>query len=381
MASILQQTSRLPQPAKAKVVAKSVNTRSRGILGDIKNVKNQDVQNEKNPTTKKLVLAGGKTRMTRQASRRLVPLAVEAKEDAALASTQERVLPPGVVDVDSKDASNPQLCAEYAAEMFAYLKEREAGSAVRPLHLAGCPTNERMRGVLVDWMVEVQVQFRLLQETLFIAVDIMDRYLAIEGKTVTRSKLQLVGVGCLFLAAKVEEVYAPAVADFVYITDNAYSEAEIKAMEIKILRLLNFDLFQPVSLHFLRRFSRAGDVDVLQHGLAKFAIEASLLEYQLVAAAGSLVAAAGLYMALMVLEGEAGSAGVWTTSLAFHTGYTRDQLLPTVSRLAKTITGLAAKTNKLVAIRAKYQGGKFHGVADLPELQGEVMTRLANMKL
>lgn len=69
MASILQQTSRLPQPAKAKVVAKSVNTRSRGILGDIKNVKNQDVQNEKNPTTKKLVLAGGKTRMTRQASR------------------------------------------------------------------------------------------------------------------------------------------------------------------------------------------------------------------------------------------------------------------------------------------------------------------------
>jgi len=122
MASILQQTSRLPQPAKAKVVAKSVNTRSRGILGDIKNVKNQDVQNEKNPPTKKLVLAGGKTRMTRQASRRLVPVAVEAKEDAALASTQERVLPPGVVDVDSKDASNPQLCAEYAAEMFAYLK-------------------------------------------------------------------------------------------------------------------------------------------------------------------------------------------------------------------------------------------------------------------
>ena len=134
-----------------------------------------------------------------------------------------------------------------------------------------------MRGVLVDWMVEVQVQFRLLQETLFIAVDIMDRclaiillttpinrYLAIEGKTVTRSKLQLVGVGCLFLAAKVEEVYAPAVADFVYITDNAYSEAEIKAMEIKVLRVLNFDLFQPVSLHFLRRFSRAGDVDVLQ---------------------------------------------------------------------------------------------------------------------
>ena len=70
MASTLQQTSRLPQPAKARVVAKTMNTRSRGVLGDIKNVKsNQEGQQDKNPVTKKLVLAGGKPRVTRQASR------------------------------------------------------------------------------------------------------------------------------------------------------------------------------------------------------------------------------------------------------------------------------------------------------------------------
>ena len=61
-----------------------------------------------------------------------------------------------------------------------------------------------------------------------------------------------------------EEVYAPAVADFVYITDDAYTAAELKAMEIKILRVIDFDVSRPVSLHFLRRFSKAGDVDVLQ---------------------------------------------------------------------------------------------------------------------
>ena len=53
-------------------------------------------------------------------------------------------------------------------------------------------------------------------------------------------------------------------ADFVYITDDAYTAAELKAMEIKILRVIDFDLSRPVSLHFLRRFSKAGDVDVLQ---------------------------------------------------------------------------------------------------------------------
>eukprot|EP00091_Calanus_sinicus_P020568 TRINITY_DN568_c0_g1_i5.p1 TRINITY_DN568_c0_g1~~TRINITY_DN568_c0_g1_i5.p1 ORF type:complete len:116 (+),score=38.67 TRINITY_DN568_c0_g1_i5:34-348(+) len=80
-----------------------------------------------------------------------------------------------------------------------------------------------MRGVLVDWLVEVQQQFRLLQETLFMTMSIIDRYLCLEGKTVHRSQLQLVGVSAMFLAAKVEEIFAPEISDFVYITDNAYT--------------------------------------------------------------------------------------------------------------------------------------------------------------
>ena len=67
-----------------------------------------------------------------------------------------RSLPAGVEDIDRLD-SDPQLCAEYAADMFAYLRGRQR--TVAPLHLQGCPTNDRMRAVLVDWLVEVQVQF------------------------------------------------------------------------------------------------------------------------------------------------------------------------------------------------------------------------------
>jgi len=68
----------------------------------------------------------------------------------------------------------------------------------------------QMRAVLVDWLVEVQVQLKLLQETLLSAISIVDRFLAVEGRSVTRSKLQLVGVAAMFLASKVEEVFAPA---------------------------------------------------------------------------------------------------------------------------------------------------------------------------
>ena len=141
-----------------------------------------------------------------------------------------------------------------------------------------------------------------VQETLFSTISIVDRFLAIEGLTITRSKLQLVGVAAMFLASKVEEVYAPACSDFVYITDNAYTEDAIKQMEIKILQTLKFNLFEPLSLHFLRRFSKAGDVDVLQHSLAKFAIELALVEYDLVPVPGSKLAASALCLSLMLLE-------------------------------------------------------------------------------
>ena len=78
------------------------------------------------------------------------------------------------------------------------------------------------------------------------------RFLALEGRSISRAKLQLVGVSAMFLVSKIEEVYAPAISDFVYITDNAYTETEIRQMELRIIRALNFDLCQPISLNFLR---------------------------------------------------------------------------------------------------------------------------------
>ena len=77
---------------------------------------------------------------------------------------------------------------------------------------------------------------------------------------VEKSKLQLVGVTAMLIASKYEEMYAPEVRDFVYITDNAYSSEEIRAMEQKMLQQLDFSLGTPLCLHFLRRDSRAGDV-------------------------------------------------------------------------------------------------------------------------
>ena len=82
-----------------------------------------------------------------------------------------------MVDIDAADSANPQLCAEYAPEIYKYLKTLEVnvGYTVKEDYLAGCPITGKMRSVLVDWLVEVQQQFRLLQETLFMTMSIIDR--------------------------------------------------------------------------------------------------------------------------------------------------------------------------------------------------------------
>ena len=81
--------------------------------------------------------------------------------------------------------------------------------------------NEKMRSILVSWLIEVHNKFRLLSETLFLTINLIDRY--VEKKAnISRYDYQLVGITAMFIASKYEEIYAPEIKDFIYITDNAY---------------------------------------------------------------------------------------------------------------------------------------------------------------
>jgi len=354
------------------------NTRNtRPVLGDLTK---QHVN-----TSTKIQDAQIKPRITRLATKRFHEVHEEQVKKENVVTKIENVverliLPVDVLDIDN-DVRNPQLCSDYAFDIFLYLRKLEEKGSVRKNHLLGCPTNDKMRAVLVDWLVEVQIQFKLLQETLFATINILDRYLAVEGSSVDRNSLQLIGVTSMFLAAKVEEVYAPAISDFVYISDNAYNEEQIKKTELKILRALNFNMFQPISLHFLRRFSKAGDVDVLQHNLAKYALEVGLLDYSLVSVSNSLLAAAALFLSLLLLEPSDCTKTVWNSSLAFYSQYTREDLVSTSAMLAGGIVAISHKSSKLQAVRNKYQSAKFLKVADLKVLKSDSLAKLALLKI
>lgn len=75
---------------------------------------------------------------------------------------------------------------------------------------------------------QVHHKFELMEETLFLTVNLIDRFL--ERQIVVRKKLQLVGVTAMLLACKYEEVSVPMIEDFVLITDKAYTKNDVLEM-------------------------------------------------------------------------------------------------------------------------------------------------------
>ncbi|XP_072372062.1 G2/mitotic-specific cyclin-B1-like isoform X2 [Scyliorhinus torazame] len=252
-----------------------------------------------------------------------------------------------VEDVDLKDGNNPMLCSEYVKDVYKYLRELEIKQAVRPNYLRERKITGSMRAILIDWLVQVQMQFRLLQETMYLTVFILDRF--IQDNPVTKQNLQLVGVTAMLVASKYEEIYPPAVRDFVVITDDAYSCAQIQQMERLILKKLDFSLGKPLPLHFLRRASKIAEIDTVQHTLCKYLMELTMGDYEMVHYPPSLIAASAFHLSQKVFH-----CGEWTPLLQYYLGYREDELLPVMQHLAKNVVQVNNSLTKHMTIKNKY---------------------------
>ena len=157
----------------------------------------------------------------------------------------------------------------------------------------------KMRGILTDWLIQVHSRFRLLPETLFLCVNIIDRFLS--ARVVSLAKLQLVGITCMFIAAKVEEIVAPSASNFLYCADSSYTESEILQAERYVLKTIDWNLSYPNPIHFLRRISKADDYNVQVRTVGKYLLEIQCLEWRLIAAPPSLLAAASIWLARLII--------------------------------------------------------------------------------
>jgi len=264
--------------------------------------------------------------------------------------------------IDLADLRNPQAVSEYVQDIMVWFKRIESHRA--PLHdymKTQRDVNAKMREILIDWLSEVHHKFKLRLETMYLTVNLIDRFLSL--RAVSRTKLQLVGCTAMLIASKYEEIYAPEVRDFVYISDRAYKRDEILMMESIMLNTLEFNLTVPTALRFGQRFIKLvtppEDPKTFRF-LVEYLMELTLQNYEFLCFLPSKIAASAVYLALAIVSG--GRAPEWTGLLKRQTHYDVSDLKDCVIKLRALA---ARKPTKYKAVRKKYSEAKLNSVASI----------------
>ncbi|KAL0447484.1 UNVERIFIED_CONTAM: Cyclin-A2-2 [Sesamum latifolium] len=279
-------------------------------------------------------MSGSESLIPAKASSKQVSLQIRCiKEDEKHCKKEENLDGRGIIDIDSKH-EDPQMCSLYAADIYSNL-----------------------------YVTQVSDEYRLVPDTLYLTVNLIDRFLS-ENYT-EKQKLQLLGVTCMLVASKYEEICAPRVEEFCFITDNTYTKDEVVKMESRVLNFLSFQLSVPTTKKFLRRFIQAAQLSyevpsVELEFLANYLAELTLIEYSFLKFLPSLIAASAVFLARWTLNQ---SDHPWNPTLEHYTRYKTSDLKNTVLELQDL--QLNTSGCMLNAIREKYKQSKFKCVSTL----------------
>ena len=257
---------------------------------------------------------------------------------------------------------NLQRAKEYLEEIHTNLKSIESKGIALSNYMSLIQTdiNEKMRIILINWLIEVHFKFHLLNETLFICINIIDRYLS--HKNINRKYLQLLGITSLFIASKYEEIYPPSSKDLIYMTDNAYQIDEMIKMENEILGVLKFELTYPTSLRFLELYGNILNLDENNFFRCYYLNEVSLISYNLCGICPSLIACACLYINLksniMLFK------GYNEEELFKITGYEKAEINICLNNLLNALIKMEEPNNKFISIKKKYALDKYMNVSN-----------------
>ncbi len=250
---------------------------------------------------------------------------------------------PGV----DQDRRNPQLVAEFAKDIYQSYKKNETKFLPDPNYMnIQSNINPNMRAMVIDWLVSVHRALRLVPSTLFLCINIMDRFLGI--KQIHKARFQLVGLTCIIIASKYEEVYSPTIEEFgVYAQE--IDKSSILLMEKCILSTIDFNLTVVTPFSFLTRFCKCGTVQEENQMLALYFAELTLLDYNFLKFAPSVIACSSIYLCNKFMNRQE----AWCPSLEYYSGYTESDLKPCVTLLLQVIRD--QRSTQLKALREKYR--------------------------
>ena len=259
---------------------------------------------------------------------------------------------------------NPQVPDEYIDDIYGHLKliELEDLPMKNYMNIIQTDINEKMRAILLDWLVEVHIKFNLLTETLFITINLIDKYLS--KKNIHRKYLQLLGITALLIACKYEEIYPPEIKELILMTDNAYNKEQVLQMENEILKAVNFNVTFPTSLKFLEIFKNKLNLEEKNYHRCLYFIEVSLIDYKSSYFSPSLIASNSLYFNYMN-KNKIGELNYDEKNIFDITGYSKNDVVQCLNCLNKALKNLERIGNKYNSIRRKFKIDKYSNVSSV----------------
>lgn len=262
-------------------------------------------------------------------------------------------------DIDNRDSDDPHLVAAYVQEMYRYYREQEHRAVVRPYMRHQQTINATMRTVLIDWLCEVHHKLKFMPQTLFLTVNIVDRYLA--KVNVLRRELQLIGTTALLIASKYEEICPANIDDLVEACAGIYSHGEMVETEETILKTLNYQLSIPTIYNFLVRYLNAAHPNLKLCCLSSYIAEGSLHSYGIM----KKYKPSQLAAAAVLIGRKAIGRNIWSPTLLKYSDYREEDVVPIARDMIAKMTKEISSSTKLVSLRNKYGSSMLHKVASI----------------
>ena len=197
------------------------------------------------------------------------------------------------------ESLNKKFNKEYLDEIYInlLLDEKAFEKKIDPEYLSFQKSlNDKMRAILVDWIIEIHCHFKFIKKTLFQCIFIIDAFLS---KTIVdRNKFQLLGVASLLISSKENEIIYPSLNKLIQLTDNAYTVEELKNMERMIIKSLNFDVLSPTAEEFFDINAEYFKFTKKQKSFGEYFLKCSLIDYNMLKYKPSTIAIACGYITM-----------------------------------------------------------------------------------
>jgi len=264
------------------------------------------------------------------------------------------------MDVETPEPSKYSFeTCPYAAEIYQAQLETEMKfflSIGQGIKWEGRSISSVMRAILVNWLIEVAQEYKLRKETLFNAINYADRFLQ-KHENIQRNFLQLIGITCILIAAKYEEIEVPRVDELVYITDSTYDSKQILETEKIILDDLDYDLTVSTIVTFLPLYVEVAKItDEVIHWHTQLLADLSLTCYNLHAQFPPSLLAASIVVLSRHTYGE---TDLWSEEFLTFTRKTQQEIQRCAREILISYTKIFNSSSRPIAVIEKYRQPKY----------------------